>query len=78
MSKHEEATTESSSKESGTPGLLLAAGLAIGLGAAAWFLSKRHSHALNWSTDSILDACDAAAAKMEEILHGESGHRNVG
>lgn len=48
-----------------------AAGLAIGLGAAAWFLTRRHKAKIALDPERIIEACDAAAARLDEILFAE-------
>ncbi|MBX3115030.1 MAG: hypothetical protein KF836_10735 [Fimbriimonadaceae bacterium] len=63
-------------QKSALPMIWLAAGAAVGLGAAAWFLKTRQGKALPWDADKLIDACDAAAAKLDEILFTES--RQVG
>lgn len=63
-------------QKSALPMIWLAAGVAVGLGAATWFLKTRQGKALPWDADKLIDACDAAAAKLDEILFTES--RQVG
>ena len=60
------------------PLVLIAAGAAVGIGAAAWFLKVRHGKAITWDADKLMEACDTAAAKMDDILYGESGKRHAG
>lgn len=63
---------------SAMPLVLIAAGAAVGIGAAAWFLKTRHGKSFTWDADKLIDACDVAAAKMDDILYGESNKRQVG
>lgn len=55
--------------------VLGAAGVALGLGAAAWLLTRRHKTKLAWDPDRILEACDAAAARLDDILFAEQSRQ---
>ncbi|ARU40673.1 hypothetical protein CCB80_05780 [Armatimonadetes bacterium Uphvl-Ar1] len=72
MDASEQAEGKTQSKGSATGVILLATGLAVGLSAAAWLLKQRHDKKISWDPERILDACDAAAAKLDEILFQES------
>lgn len=56
--------------------VLIGTGIAIGLGAAAWFLKRKQDTKIAWDPERILDACDTAAARLDEILFAET--RQVG
>lgn len=68
---HVEASFESKAR-----GPLLAAGAAVGFAAVVWLLSHRKASSSHPVAESILDLCDAAAAKMDEILKSELGVAN--
>lgn len=59
-------------QKSALPVIWLAAGAAVGIGAAAWFLKTRAGKSLAWDAEKLIDACDAAALKLDEILFAES------
>ncbi|MCB0826727.1 MAG: hypothetical protein KDC26_11100 [Armatimonadetes bacterium] len=66
--------SESSAKtksQGSSLGILLT-GVAIGA-AAAWAFSRRKGEKLPWDVDSVLDACDRAAAKLDDLLTVETG-----
>lgn len=74
-----EVQTESNTpKQSHTPtgSIMLATGLALGLAATAWLINRRHKNKVAWDPERILDACDTAAARLDEILYQET--RQVG
>jgi hypothetical protein len=72
MDSSEGAKDKTESKGSAAGIILLATGLAIGLSAAAWIIKQRHDKQISWDPERILDACDAAAAKLDDILFQES------
>ncbi|MDI9641457.1 hypothetical protein QPK87_07280 [Kamptonema cortianum] len=49
---------------------MVALGVALGVAAFA-FLARRRRDETPWDVDRVLDACDLAAAKLDEILLGE-------
>ena len=55
------------SKSHGSSIGILLTGVAIGA-AAAWALSRRKGEKLPWDVDTVLDACDRAAAKLDDLL----------
>ena len=67
-----EESTETNQPKSGL--ILVATGVAIGLGAVAWLLKRKHDTKIAWDPEKILDACDAAAARLDEILFTETRH----
>ena len=58
-----------------TGAIMLMTGLMIGLGAAAWLLKQKRDQKIAWDPDRILDACDAAAAQLDDILFAEQSRR---
>lgn len=76
MAENKEFKEESLDRKSPTGLILVAAGVAIGLGAAAWLLKRKNDTNISWDPERILDACDSAAARLDEILFAEA--RQVG
>ncbi len=58
--------------ESRAPSALLAAGVAVGIATVMWLFSSRRVASSHPVAESILDFCDSAAAKMDEILKAET------
>lgn len=54
----------------------IVAGAALGLAAAALLAHRKTQKAL-WDTDSVLNACDRAAEKLEEVLRNEAPARQA-
>ncbi|MFM9874624.1 MAG: hypothetical protein ACKVQS_14305 [Fimbriimonadaceae bacterium] len=76
MAETKEFKEESTDRKAPSGLVLIAAGVALGLGATAWLMKRKHDTKIAWDPDSILDACDNAAAKLDEILFAET--RQVG
>ncbi len=77
MATRKEIKEDSKASNHSNSGLVLVfTGVAIGLGAAAWLLKRKHDTKVAWDPERILDACDNAAARLDEILFAET--RQVG
>jgi hypothetical protein len=76
MADTTEFKEESTNRKSSTGLVLIATGVALGIGATAWFMKRKHEAKVAWDPERILDACDTAAAKLDEILFAET--RQVG
>jgi hypothetical protein len=61
-----------------TGALMLAAGIVMGLGATVWLIKQKRDQHVAWDPEHIINACDAAAAKLDEILCADEQSRRVG